>query len=291
MVIVQFAHRLMGAMWILTGAAVALASGLSVAAPDQLRQFALGDLPQIEAALQPVLGAPPSIVAILAGLITGAYMVFVGAGLMALRGWARLIGIASNAIIGACLAALTAGIIMYIPAGRMSAPTTLMVTASGVSAFALLAFSALLGTQAAASLFAEPVPALPKLPAVKCPTCGGNLDLARARCPKCDAEMERPTEPKRARLVEVTTGKEHSVSLRKLNRIGRDAPNLEIALEHRSVSGNHASIEYYQGRFYLHAHDDTFGTFVNQRRARDAEIRGNDVLTFGQAEFRFIVDY
>ncbi len=291
MVILQFAHRLMGAMWMFAGAAVMLASGLSVAAPDQLRQFALGDLPQIEAALQPVLGPSPAIVAILAGLITGAYMVFVGAGLVALRGWARLIGIASNAIIGACLAALTASIIMYIPAGKMSAPTTLTVAVSGVSAFAMLAFCALLGTPAASSLFAEPVPAPPKAPTVRCPTCGGNLDLTRARCPKCDAEMERPTEPKRARLVEAKTGKEYGVSLRKLNRIGRDAPNLEISLEHRSVSGNHASIEYHQGRFYLHAHDDTFGTFVNQRRARDSEIRNNDVLTFGQAEFRFIVDY
>ncbi|MGQ9816241.1 MAG: FHA domain-containing protein [Candidatus Roseilinea sp.] len=291
MIILHFAHRLMGAMWMFAGAAVVLASGLSVAAPDQLRQLALGDLPQIEAALQPVLGPSPSIVATVAGLVSGAYMMFVGAGLVSLRSWARLIGIASNAIIGACLVALTVGIVMYIPAGRISAPTMMVLAVSGVSAFAMLAFSAILGTQSAASLFAEPAPALPRLPAVKCPTCGGNLDLARARCPKCDAELERPIEPKRARLVELKSGKEYGVSLRKLNRIGREAPNLEISLEHRSVSGNHASIEYYQGRFYLHAHDDTFGTFVNQRRTRDSEIRNNDVLTFGQAEFRFIVDY
>lgn len=290
MVILQFTHRLMGGMWILTGAAVALASALSAAAPDLLRQLALGDLPQIEAALQPAAGSSPSVVTILAGLVTGAYMVFVGAGLLTLRGWARLIGIASSAIIGACLAALTLSIIMYIPAGSMSAATTLTVGVAGVSAVALLAFSALLSTPAAASLSAEPLPPLPKPPAVKCPTCGGSLDLARAHCPRCDSEMERPAEPRRARLIEVKTGKEYGVSLRKLNRIGRDAPGLEIALEHRSVSGNHASIEYYQGRFHLHAHDDTFGTFVNQRRIRDAEIRSNDTLTFGQAEFRFVVD-
>ncbi len=291
MVILQFAHRLMGAMWIFAGAAVVLVAGVSVAASEQLWQIALGDVPQIQAALQLAFERGPSIVMILAGLITGAYMIFVGTGLLMLRGWARLIALASNTTIGACLAALTASIVMYIPAGQMMTPTTLIVGVSGVSACAMLAFSVLLSTQAASSLFAEPAPALPKTPAVKCPTCGGALDLARARCPKCDTEMERPIEPKRARLVEAKTGKEHIVSLRKLNRIGRDAPNLEIALEHRSVSGNHASIEYHQGRFYLHAHDDTFGTFVNQRRTRDAEIHHNDVLTFGQAEFRFIVDY
>ena len=291
MVILQFAHRLMGAMWTLTGALIVLASGLSVAAPAQLRQFAFAGLSQIETALQPMLGPTPSIVAILAGLVAGAYMVFVGVGLIALRGWVRLIGIASNVVIGACLAGLTLAIMMYIPAGRMAPLTAVTLLVAAISAAAMLAFGIVLSTQQASGLFAEPVPPLPRLAPVKCPTCGGNLDLAKARCPRCDNEMERPTEPKRARLVEAKTGKEYGISLRKLNRIGRDKPNLEVALDHRSVSGNHASIEYHEGHFYLHAHDDTFGTFVNQRRTRDSEIRANDVLTFGQADFRFAVDY
>ncbi|MCS7059995.1 MAG: FHA domain-containing protein [Anaerolineae bacterium] len=288
-IILQFIHRTMGAMWVFAGALLVLASGLLAVAPDRLRQLAFGDVPQVGAVLQPMF--MPSLAAVLAGVVSGIYMMVVGFGLVTLRSWARLISIALNVAVGACLAAFAAAIVMYIPAGGMSSSTLMIVATAGSSAAVLLAFSLALSAPIAIGSFGEAVPAVPRPAPAKCPTCAGALDLTRARCPKCDLEMEHPAEPKRARLVEVRSGREYPLSLRKLNRIGRESPDLDVSLDHRSVSANHASIEHYHGRFYLHAHNDAFGTCVNQRRVREAEIRHNDVLTFGQAECRFIVDY
>lgn len=280
----------MGAVWTSVGTLLVLATVLSVFGRAQFQRFLVSGLPQVEAALTPVLGQAPSMLLFLAGLVAAAFSVFFGLGLLTLRSWARTVGVACNIAAGVCLAALTAMVAARLPGQPLAPATVAAVLLGAVSAAALIAFGFLLGASTALAVYLGATPALPRPAPARCPTCGGNLDLNLARCPRCDAGADHPTQPKRARLVESGGGKEYPVSLRKLNRVGHGTPGLEIALDHRSVSGHHADIEYHDGRFYLHAQDETQGTAVNQRPVRESEIRNNDVITFGQAEYRFVVD-
>jgi hypothetical protein len=213
-----------------------------------------------------------------------------------LRSWARTVGIAFHIVMGVCLAAVTLVLYLRLTPPGQATPLVASLAAAilglgGILSVLLVGLGFQMSTSASTDAFLGPLPALPKPAPVKCPTCGGSLDLAKARCPKCDAELDEPRSPKIAKLADEHSGKEYAISLRKLNRVGREMPGFEIQLDHRSISGDHASIEYHRGHFYLHAHDDTFGTYVNGRGTRESEIKHNDVVKFGQAEFRFIVEY
>jgi hypothetical protein len=297
MIALRFAHRFAGAAWMLTGGLLAAVAAAAIVAWPGAARWLLAGLPQIDAALAPLMAqdAPlaPALGAFL--LIFAAYSALLGAGLLSLRGWARALGISFSLVTGACLAAITALLYLRLtavaPPADFTPATTAALALSAVTAAASFAFGFVMSAPASLAATQGAPPAPPAPVTARCPTCGGTLDLARARCPKCDADQAHPLEPKRARLAALDGGQEHLVSLRKVNQIGRQAPGLEIRLEHPSVSGHHASLEYHQGRFYLHAQEDTFGTFINQRRSRDAEIRHGDVIGFGQAEYRFLVDY
>jgi hypothetical protein len=280
-----------GALWVCLGALAVLASALPLVARSGSGQIAWAGLPQVREALAPLFEQGPPALWSLALAVFAAFTVFTGAGLLLLRPWARALAGALSFTLGACAGgfAILASVRME---GQPITPAGVAVLSAGcVLGAGFIAFGFVLGAQASLRVFTGSEPRLPIAPAARCPTCGSGLDLIKARCPKCDAEFQVLTEPKRARLVDAGMGREYTISLRKLNRIGREMPGYEVQLDHRSVSGNHASIEYHQGRFYLHAHDDTFGTYVNQRRTRDSEIQNQDMLTFGQAEYRFVVDF
>ncbi len=291
----KFVYRIVGALWTFAGVAILLASLPLKEVRLSISDLMVSRLPWLAGAQ-----ALPSPLAQfgandLMAIAFGLFCMFYGIGLLTLRSWARTVGIAFHMAAGVCLAVVT--LLVYLrlaPPDQVTPLAQDVMTALGLSgalALLLVALGFQMSAPAATDAFMGALPALPHPTPVKCPTCGGNLDLAKARCPKCDTELDEPRSPKRARLVDVQTGREYAVSLRKLNRVGREMPGLEIQLDNRSVSGDHASIEYHQGHFYLHAHDDTFGTYVNGRATRESEIKHDDVIKFGQAEYRFVVEY
>ncbi|MCL5999654.1 MAG: FHA domain-containing protein [Chloroflexi bacterium] len=296
MVVLRFVYRFLGVLWAFVGIAILIAQLPLMAVRSWLSRLIVTNLPRLAdvfdlQSVSLVLGARE-----VAAIALGVFCVFFGLGLLTLRSWARTVGIAFHVAIGACLAALA--LVLY---ARLAPPdqatrltesvATTVLAAGGTLSVLLVALGFQMSASASTDAFMGQLPALPKTVPAKCPTCGGPLDLTKARCPKCDTELDVPRSPKRAKLVDAQAGREYTVSLRKLNRVGREMPGFEIQPENRSVSGDHASIEYHQGHFYLHAHDDTFGTFVNGRSTRECEIKHNDVIQFGQAEFRFVVEY
>jgi len=95
--------------------------------------------------------------------------------------------------------------------------------------------------------------------------------------------------PSKPRLVDLTTGKEYPVStVRALTYIGRENPEASLQFDDSTVSKDHAVIEYTDGSFFLHARQDTNGTFVNNEKIRDKEIVHNDIIRFGRVQVKFI---
>ncbi len=64
-------------------------------------------------------------------------------------------------------------------------------------------------------------------------------------------------------------------------KVGRDAAQCTLVMEHPSVSGLHAEIKADGGNMILTDHS-TNGTFVNGLRVRSVELRDGDYITFGR---------
>ena len=71
--------------------------------------------------------------------------------------------------------------------------------------------------------------------------------------------------------------------------IGR-APSNKIHLNHAGVSRIHAVISYKNGQFILTDLDSRNGTFVNNRRVRQAVLQNSDKISFGKRGFMFFVE-
>ncbi len=291
----RFLYRLLGTLWIVVGLLIVLIAIGYVLAARAMDVYFVSQWPELAAIVGPLLERQSSLQQ-WASLAFGLFCLVFGVGMLCLRSWARTVGVAFNVAMGACLAVLV--LLVY---SRLTEPGPLqqlvprawprwLALSGGLLSFGLLAAGIHLSTAPAMDAFFGVPPAMPPLPPVKCPTCGERLDLAKARCPRCDSEEPADIGPARARLVDVQTNHPYQVSMLHLTRIGRDNPAAEIQLEDPTVSHEHAQIEYLCPRFYLHALRDLNGTYVNEVRIRDAEIKDGDRIAFGKAQFRFVVE-
>lgn len=69
--------------------------------------------------------------------------------------------------------------------------------------------------------------------------------------------------------------------------IGRDS-SCDIVVDVDSISRKHAVFEYRNGVHYLCDNQSTNGTFVNERRIDNVELRSGDRLRFGNQIFKFL---
>jgi len=283
MLIWRFIYRFVGILWIILGAVI-----LTVAAGYLVAVLALSNYlnsflpPVVKNLIEPLLSGVKPGVQQGAGLVFAIYCIVFGIGFIALRGWARTIGIAFHFVAGLVVAVLS--IVLYyrlittdiVTVLAPSFRPVLAIVVGLIIAAGLFGLGFQLSTHPAIEAFSGYIPSPPAMPPVTCPTC--------------DAEIV-PFALAHARLVDVKSGHEYPVSTRRPVRIGRDTPGLEILLEDKSVSGEHAVIEFVDGHFYLHALKDTNGTFLNdlEKPISDAEIRTDDLIVFGRSQFRFDV--
>ncbi len=299
MIGLRFLYRFIGFIWLIFGGLILLLVAAYLIAYKITDNYMLQVIPPaLAGVIAPLLRNVSPGIQQVAGLGFGLFCIVIGMGLVTLRGWARTIGVACHFIMGLAILVImfvlyhsmtTLGILgILLPASWSKA---LLIIFSLIS-MGLLALSFQLSTHSAIETFSGHVPTPPPMPPVNCPTCGGLLDLEKARCPKCDAELEQPIIPNRAKLTNLEKDQEFSVSTRRQTLVGRGNPNLEIPLDDLAVSADHAMIEFVAGHFYLHARKDTNGTYVNgmDNRIRDIEIKNNDEIIFGRSRFRFIVE-
>ena len=70
------------------------------------------------------------------------------------------------------------------------------------------------------------------------------------------------------------------------NSVGSGADS-QIALKDSTVSGQHASVRYEDGKFFLTDLDSSNGTFLNDRKIVREELKDNDVIRFGEIIVKF----
>ncbi|MGH8199320.1 MAG: FHA domain-containing protein [Steroidobacteraceae bacterium] len=89
-------------------------------------------------------------------------------------------------------------------------------------------------------------------------------------------------------LTRIDGGQNHSVVLRGRTTIGRDRDN-DLPLAMRSVSRHHAVLIPAFRTAFVQDLSSTNGVLVNQRRVRCARLEHCDVITCGEATFRYTV--
>jgi len=87
-------------------------------------------------------------------------------------------------------------------------------------------------------------------------------------------------------LTRIDNGQNHSVVLRGRTTIGRDRDN-DLPLAMRSVSRHHAVLIPAFRTAFVQDLKSTNGVLVNQRRVRCARLVHGDVITCGEAQFRY----
>jgi pSer/pThr/pTyr-binding forkhead associated (FHA) protein len=89
-------------------------------------------------------------------------------------------------------------------------------------------------------------------------------------------------------LTRLDNGQNHSVVLRGRTTIGRDHDN-DLPLAMRSVSRHHAVLIPAFRTAFVQDLRSTNGVLVNQRRVRCARLEHGDMISFGEAQFRYTV--
>ncbi len=89
-------------------------------------------------------------------------------------------------------------------------------------------------------------------------------------------------------LTRVDNGQNHSVVLRGRTTIGRDRDN-DLPLPMRSVSRHHAVLIPGFRTAFVQDLGSTNGVLVNQRRVRCARLEHGDMISMGDAQFRYTV--
>lgn len=89
-------------------------------------------------------------------------------------------------------------------------------------------------------------------------------------------------------LTRIDNGQNHSVVLRGRTTIGRDRDN-DLTLAMRSVSRHHAVLIPAFRTAFIQDLSSTNGVRINERRVRCARLEHGDVITVGEAQFRYTV--
>ena len=89
-------------------------------------------------------------------------------------------------------------------------------------------------------------------------------------------------------LTRIDNGQNHSVVLRGRTTIGRDRDN-DVSLAMRSVSRHHAVLIPAFRAAFVQDLRSTNGVLVNRRRVRCTRLEHGDVITCGEAQFRYTV--
>lgn len=61
----------------------------------------------------------------------------------------------------------------------------------------------------------------------------------------------------------------------------------QIVLQDSTVSGQHASLRYEEGKFYLTDLDSSNSSYVNDKKIAREELKDNDVIRFGDVTLKF----
>lgn len=90
------------------------------------------------------------------------------------------------------------------------------------------------------------------------------------------------------RLINITdsSGKEVIPLGKSMLLIGREGANLNF--EDQTISKNHASIIFQNGKFYLRDNGSLSGSYVNGQRVQLQELKHQDTIRFGT--YNFLVD-
>jgi hypothetical protein len=70
------------------------------------------------------------------------------------------------------------------------------------------------------------------------------------------------------------------------NTVG-SGPEAQIALKDSTISGQHASVRYEDGKFLLTDLDSSNGTYINDKKIVREEIKDNDMIRFGEVSVKF----
>ena len=70
------------------------------------------------------------------------------------------------------------------------------------------------------------------------------------------------------------------------NSVGSTADS-QISLKDSTVSGQHASVRYEDGKFFLTDLDSSNGTYLNDRKIVREELKDNDMIRFGEIIVKF----
>ena len=97
-----------------------------------------------------------------------------------------------------------------------------------------------------------------------------------------------PAETQASILTRIDGGQNHSFVLRARTTIGRD-PDNDLSLAMASVSRHHAVLIPASRSALLQDLGSTNGVLVNKRRVRCARLEHGDVITLGEAQFRYAV--
>ncbi|MBP2071019.1 MULTISPECIES: FHA domain-containing protein [Thermoanaerobacterium] len=99
--------------------------------------------------------------------------------------------------------------------------------------------------------------------------------------------VRKEREVTKAKLVSLS-GK-GSFNLFEVTTIGR-ADDCDIVMENPYVSSKHAMIRKNGKKFIIQDLNSTNGTYVNGKRVKNiARIKNNDVIKFGNEEYRFLI--
>ncbi len=291
-------YRFSGALWVMFGSSLLGLALWALSAQAQVMAFLYGLLPIPLINTQSSMGLLPQT---LLALLFSVFCVVYGGGMIALKPWARGIGIATNILTGVILIVLT--LIVYnqlltLNLVRSQLPEwlpTVIVVGGVIGGLMLVLLGFQLGTLSTIDVFfGGPILRSANITSPICPTCNETpMNVAKAMCPKCD--VEKRVGFTSAKLVNLKDSTQiFNVNLVRENTVGA-AKDRNIKLTYAGVGNEHAFIEYHErdneGRFYLHAQSDINGTFVNAKKIRDAQIRHGDEIAFGPPDrvpvFRF----
>lgn len=240
----------------------------------------------------------------IAAIIVGGLDIAVGWGLWTLQNWARIAAIILLALSAISNLFTGVGLLVGVNVGgvRLSLPGPGIASLLLAGIAAWLIWYLLKPEITAVFEGVVPAPVSPTVPAPPSPTVPAPPPPPVPTAPQPPPAPVPSVRPPREPTVAVgvppapegwlvlrggpRTGQQFGLK-RGRNTVGRDPSRADIVLEHETVSGEHARIQFEQGQFYVYDLASTNGTYVNNRRVQRQMLMDGDVVRFGGAELVF----